>query len=62
VRPDGARLVADPHLPPEWNALELGLHLRGQPFRLRIDRRGVSVDRDDLVARRVGGQWEVTRR
>jgi trehalose/maltose hydrolase-like predicted phosphorylase len=62
VRPDGERLVVDPHLPPEWNALELGLHLRGQPFRLRIDRAGVGVDRDEVVARRFGGQWEVSRK
>ena len=59
VRPAGERLRVDPHLPPEWNALELGLHLHGTPFRLRIDRDGVRVDRDELVARRTDGHWEV---
>ena len=62
VRPDGARLVVEPHLPRNWNALELGLHLRGQPFRLRIDHAGVSVDQDELIARRTDGHWEVSRR
>jgi trehalose/maltose hydrolase-like predicted phosphorylase len=60
VRPAGERLVVDPHLPPEWNALELGLHLQGQPFRLRIDRGGVSVDRDEVLTRRTDGHWEVS--
>jgi trehalose/maltose hydrolase-like predicted phosphorylase len=60
VRPAGERLVVDPHLPPEWNALELGLHLKGQPFRLRIDRGGVSVDRDEVLTRRTDGHWEVS--
>jgi trehalose/maltose hydrolase-like predicted phosphorylase len=60
VRPAGERLLVDPHLPPEWSALELGLHLRGTPFRLRIDRGGVSVDLDGLVARKNEGHWEVS--
>ncbi len=41
VRPRGDRLVVEPHLPPEWNALELALRFRGEPLRLRIDRDGV---------------------
>ena len=30
----------------------------GQPFRLRIDHAGVSVDQDELIARRTDGHWE----
>ena len=53
------RFVVDPRLPPEWNALELGLRFRGHPFRLRIDRSGVSVDSDSVDVVRTDDDWEV---
>ncbi len=59
VRPRGDRVVVDPRLPPEWNALELGLRFRGAPFRLRIERGGVSVESRALVVHRVNTHWEV---
>jgi trehalose/maltose hydrolase-like predicted phosphorylase len=63
VRPRGDRVVVDPRLPPEWNALGLGLRFRGEPMRLRIDRAGVTAEPMatwDVCARE--GNWEVTRR
>ena len=53
------RFVVDPRLPLEWNALELGLRFRGHPFRLRIDRSGVSVDSDSVDVVRMDDDWEV---
>jgi trehalose/maltose hydrolase-like predicted phosphorylase len=52
-------VVVDPRLPLQWNALELGLRFHNHPFRLRIERNGVSVDRDSVVVSRIDGQWEV---
>lgn len=46
-------------LPPEWSALELGLRFRSDPFRLRIDRDGVSVDSPALSVHRRNTSWEV---
>jgi trehalose/maltose hydrolase-like predicted phosphorylase len=62
VRPRGHRLAVDPRLPPQWNALELGLRFHGEPFRLRIDRDGVSADSPAVRVRRVDSDWEVSRR
>ncbi|HEU6446380.1 MAG TPA: glycosyl hydrolase family 65 protein [Gaiellaceae bacterium] len=62
VRPDGDRLVVDPRLPPQWHALELALSFRGRPLRLRLDRRGVEVDSEELRLRRKNGIWEVVSR
>jgi trehalose/maltose hydrolase-like predicted phosphorylase len=60
VSPSGDALVVDPRLPPEWGALELGLRFRGSPFRLRIDRGGVTIDgSSDLMLRRADSLWEV---
>lgn len=60
VRPRGDVLVVDPRLPPEWSALELGLRFRGSPFRLRIERGGVSLDGGgELTLRRGPSSWEV---
>jgi hypothetical protein len=62
LRPRGDRLVVDPRLPPEWNALELGLRFRGEPFRLRIERGGVTIDSDALSVQRGNSHWEVAPR
>ena len=43
IRPSGDRLVVDPRLPTEWNALELSLRFRNRPLRLRVDRDGVTA-------------------
>jgi trehalose/maltose hydrolase-like predicted phosphorylase len=59
VRPRGERLLVDPRLPTEWNALELALRFRGRPVRLRIDRGGVSADSEDWVVAQAGDHWEV---
>ena len=59
VRPRGDRLVVDPRLPPEWNALELGLRFRGEPLRLRVDRGGVSAAPASWVVRQSNSHWEV---
>lgn len=59
LRAGADRLVVDPRLPPEWNALELGLCYRDNAFRLRIGPRAVEIDSDALVLRRAGAHWEV---
>nr|WP_277349826.1 glycosyl hydrolase family 65 protein [Planosporangium thailandense] len=59
VRADAERLLVDPRLPPDWNALELGLRYRDVPFRLRIEPGTVEIDSDALVLRRAGRCWEV---
>ncbi|MGC9669787.1 glycosyl hydrolase family 65 protein [Planosporangium sp. 12N6] len=60
VRPTQRHLVVDPRLPPQWNALELGLRYQGQPFRLRVEPGGVEIDSDALQLRQAGGRWEVS--
>jgi trehalose/maltose hydrolase-like predicted phosphorylase len=52
-------LLIDPRLPPQWNALELGLRYRDVPFRLRIEPQAVEINSDLLELRRTGGRWEV---
>jgi trehalose/maltose hydrolase-like predicted phosphorylase len=59
LRPRGDVLVVVPHLPPEWGSFDLRLRFRGAPLRLRIDRRGVSLDSDALTLRRRDDFWEV---
>jgi trehalose/maltose hydrolase-like predicted phosphorylase len=59
LRVGNDRLLVDPHLPLEWNALELGLRFRNHPFRLRIERSGLSVDSDSVVVSQTDGEWEV---
>jgi trehalose/maltose hydrolase-like predicted phosphorylase len=60
VRPRGEVLRVEPHLPPEWAALELRLRFRGSPLRLRIDRDGVALDAGpELGLRRRTHHWEV---
>jgi trehalose/maltose hydrolase-like predicted phosphorylase len=60
IRPRGETLVVEPHLPPEWGALELRLCFRGVRLRIRIDRRGVElVAGDELVLHRRDSFWEV---
>jgi trehalose/maltose hydrolase-like predicted phosphorylase len=62
VRPRGEALVVDPRLPPGWGALELALHFRGSPLRLRIDRGGVSLSAGpELSLRNRDHIWEVVR-
>jgi trehalose/maltose hydrolase-like predicted phosphorylase len=61
VRPRREMLRVEPHLPPEWAALELRLRFRGAPFGLRIDRGGVELDAgSELALRRRKHLWEVT--
>ena len=59
IRPHGERLLLDPRLPPEWNALEVALRLRGRPLRLRIDRAGVSVSPEGWAVKETPDHWEV---
>jgi trehalose/maltose hydrolase-like predicted phosphorylase len=58
IRPGGDRLVVDPRLPHEWNAVEASLRFRGRPLRVRIDRDGVSADDAWSVENRTT-HWEV---
>jgi trehalose/maltose hydrolase-like predicted phosphorylase len=63
VRPRSDGLVVDPRLPPQWGALELHLRFRGAPFRLRIDRGGVTLDAGpELELRYRDPHWEVVTR
>jgi trehalose/maltose hydrolase-like predicted phosphorylase len=62
VRPSGDRLIVDPRLPPQWHALELSLHFRGEPLRIRIDRDRVSLDSERYAIARVNSNWEVMKR
>ena len=64
ARPRGDALVVDPHLPPEWGALELRLRFRGFPLGLRIDREGVTLDAapEDLALGAHDDLWEVVLR
>jgi trehalose/maltose hydrolase-like predicted phosphorylase len=59
VRPYGARLLVDPHLPKEWNALEIRLRFRRRPLRLRVDRGGVTAEPDGWAVERLDDHWEV---
>jgi trehalose/maltose hydrolase-like predicted phosphorylase len=58
IRPRGERLLVEPRLPTEWNALELALRLRDRPLRLRVDRAGVSAG-DGWSVEQVFDHWEV---
>jgi trehalose/maltose hydrolase-like predicted phosphorylase len=62
VRPSPDRVLVDPRLPPEWEALELGLRFHGDPFRLRIEPGRVAVTSGPLTARRRDHFWEVVRK
>jgi trehalose/maltose hydrolase-like predicted phosphorylase len=62
VRPRRDRLVVDPRLPREWNALQIGLRFRGEPLRLRIDHDGVGVDSPSWTVNRTTTEWEVVPR
>jgi trehalose/maltose hydrolase-like predicted phosphorylase len=59
LRANGSRVAVDPRLPPEWNALELGLRFGGEPFRLRIEHESVEIDSDAFELRRSDNAWEV---
>jgi trehalose/maltose hydrolase-like predicted phosphorylase len=63
VRPTADALLVQPHLPPEWGALELRLRFRGIPLRLRIDRQGVTLDAEPALSlRHIDDFWEVVLR
>jgi trehalose/maltose hydrolase-like predicted phosphorylase len=62
IRPHGERLLIDPRLPTEWNALEFALRLRGRPLRLRIDRGGVSAASGGWAVEQSHDRWEVAPR
>ena len=62
IRPRGERLLVDPRLPTEWNALELALRFRGRPLRLRIDREGVTATSDRWAVEQASDHWEVAPR
>jgi trehalose/maltose hydrolase-like predicted phosphorylase len=62
VRPDGAALVVDPRLPPQWSALELRLRFQGAPLSLRIDHDGPHVDSAGFRLERRGNHWGVVLR
>jgi alpha,alpha-trehalose phosphorylase len=59
VRPRADRLLVDPRLPTEWNALELRLRFRDRPLRLRIDRDGVTAGEADWTVAQTKDSWEV---
>jgi trehalose/maltose hydrolase-like predicted phosphorylase len=59
VRPHAGRLLVDPRLPPEWNALELALRFHGEALKLRIDHDGVSATPDLWVVQQTNTHWEV---
>jgi trehalose/maltose hydrolase-like predicted phosphorylase len=60
IRPRKRTLLVQPHLPPEWNALELRLRFHGHRLGLRIDRSGVALDAGpELRLRRRDSSWEV---
>jgi cellobiose phosphorylase len=60
MRSRSDRLVVDPRLPTEWNALEIALRFHGRPLRLRIDRNEVSTISDGWVVEQAPDHWEVT--
>jgi trehalose/maltose hydrolase-like predicted phosphorylase len=62
IRPRSERLLVDPRLPMEWNALELALRFRGRPLHLRVDRSGVTALPDGWAVAQASDHWEVTRR
>jgi trehalose/maltose hydrolase-like predicted phosphorylase len=63
VRPRADGLRVEPHLPPQWEALELGLRFHGSPLSLRIDRAGVELGAgSEFALRRHNHHWEVTLR
>ena len=55
-------LLIDPRLPPQWDALQVGLRYRGTPVRLYVAPGTVKIDTDVLELRRVDEHWEVVRR
>ena len=59
IRPCGDRLLVEPRLPTEWNALEFGLRFRGAPLRLRVDRGGVTASPAAWTVRQADNRWEV---
>jgi len=60
VRPRDGVLGVDPHLPPEWGALELRLRFQGYPLGLRIDHADVALDAGpELHLHRREHTWEV---
>ncbi len=54
LRPAGDLLRLDPHLPEEWDALELGVGFRGARVRVRIEQRALIVSSDPPVRVLVG--------
>jgi trehalose/maltose hydrolase-like predicted phosphorylase len=58
VRATTGHLIIDPRLPPQWNALELGLRYRDVPFRMRIQPHTIEIDSDALELRRAGDRWQ----
>jgi trehalose/maltose hydrolase-like predicted phosphorylase len=61
IRPQGDRLFVQPHLPPDWSALEIALRFRGRPLRVRIDRHGVTTT-DGWAVEHAAEHWEVSSR
>ena len=61
IRPKGDHLVVQPHLPPDWSALEIALRFRGRPLRLRIDHHGVTTT-DGWAVEHAAEHWEVSSR
>lgn len=60
VRARNGILAVDPHLPPDWGAIELRLRFRGHPLGLRVDREGVALDAaSDLRLDHRDHLWEV---
>ena len=61
IRVRGDVLLVDPRVPPEWRALEVCLHFRGEPLRLRLEAGGgVFLVSSSYSLRQTNGIWEVS--
>ncbi len=50
LRPRGQRLQVDPHLPPDWKALEVRIRFRGSRVRVRSEKRLLTIHADPPAA------------
>ena len=55
LRPAGAELTMDPHMPADWHALEVPFRLRGRRIRVRLEHERIHVRADGPVSVRVAG-------
>ena len=50
LRPRGQRLQVDPHLPPDWKALQVRIRFRGSRVRVRSEKRLLTIHADPPAA------------